>query len=176
MRPRKKIEYWAEGFLVNLVDFPVYEDEGAYFPDVPLTTLGRAIGYAVLTRPTLLRGRDVRFLRTLADLSRSQTARELGVTRRTLINWEDSGNGTIGAFPLMHLALRCFFFRRIFADRSVPRELLEWEPNDSVGALQLSFTDFQKISTAEGSFKRMPVRRLSVTAKSDSVIRRARAN
>ena len=124
MKIRKKIEYWAEGFPVILIDFPAYEDEGEFFPDVPLTSLARAIARRVIERPNLLTGDELAFLRALAGFTRSEAARKLGVTRQTLINWEDRGKKPIGAPPLVHLALRVRFFEWLFPGQDLPADSL----------------------------------------------------
>jgi DNA-binding XRE family transcriptional regulator len=117
---KRDIEYWGTGFSVRLIGFPVYEDDGWYGPDVPMTKLEFLIARKIIERPNLLAGDELAFLRALADLTRSEAARKLGVTRRTLINWEERGKKPIGAPPLVHLALRVRFFEWLFPGRDLP--------------------------------------------------------
>ena len=123
---RKDIEYWGPGFPVKLLGFPAYKDEGWYGPDVPLNKLEFLIARKVIERPRLLTGDELAFLRALADLTRSEAARKLGVTRRTLINWEDRGKRRIGAQPLVHLGLRAAFYRWLFPDLAIATSSLEF--------------------------------------------------
>jgi transcriptional regulator with XRE-family HTH domain len=122
---KKDIDYWGCGFPVRLLGFPVYEDEGWYGPDVPLGTLERLVARRVITKAQLLTGGELYHLRALADLSRSEAARKLGVTRRTLINWEERQDDPIGAPPLVHLGLRARFFGWLFPGEALPADALE---------------------------------------------------
>jgi transcriptional regulator with XRE-family HTH domain len=137
----KKIEYWAEGFPVILIDFPAYEDEGEFFPDVPLTSLGRAIASKVIAKPNLLTGDELAFLRAIAHLTRSEAARKLGVTRRTLINWEDRGKRPIGAPLLVHLALRVRFFGWLFPGQDLPAGALGLEAQKAKEPITIRFRE-----------------------------------
>lgn len=118
-KTRNEIKYIGTGFPVLLLNFPAYEDEGRCLPDVPLGRLHRAIAYCVITRQTFISGAELSFLRSQADLNRSEAARRLGITRRTLINWEERGDQQIKAPPISHPGIRLFFFSRIFPDGSI---------------------------------------------------------
>ncbi len=110
----KKIDYWGTGFKVVLLNFPCYENEGAYLPDVPLRALHKFVAYKVIDKPTLLTGNEFSFLRASVELNRSEAARKLGITRRTLINWEEQEDRFIKAPGIAQLGIRLLFFRWIF--------------------------------------------------------------
>lgn len=109
-----EIEYWGAGFPVRLVDFPAYKEDGVFVPDVAYGRLHRVIALHVVEKPQLLIGAEVGFLRGLAELNRSEAARRLGITRRTLINWEEAGQKPIRAPSISHLGIRAFFAASIF--------------------------------------------------------------
>ena len=112
---RAEVEYWGAGFLVNLLKFPCYEEDGVYIPAVPFGFLHKAIALEVLKKPHLLTGNEIAFLRAQGGMTRSEAARKLGVTRRTLINWEEKNDRPIKATPLAHLGARCLFLAWVFA-------------------------------------------------------------
>jgi DNA-binding XRE family transcriptional regulator len=138
---KKDIEYTGTGFSVRLVGFPVYEDDAWYGPDVPMYKLYRVIAARLIERPNLLTGAELAFLRALADLTRSEAARKLGVTRRTLINWEDRGKKPIGAPPLVHLALRARFFEWLFPGQDLPARALGLVAQKAKEPIAIRFTE-----------------------------------
>ena len=115
---RKEIEYWGTGFRVVLLNFPYYEDEGTYLPDVPFRSLHKFIAYKIIEKPILLTGSELLFLRATAELNRSEAARKLGITRRTLINWEEQENRLIKAAGVAQLGIKMLFFTWIFPEIS----------------------------------------------------------
>ena len=116
MKNRKEIDYWGTGFRVTLLNFPCYEDEGAYLPDVPFRSLHKFIAYKIIENQTLLTGSELLFLRATAELNRSEAARKLGITRRTLINWEEQEDQLIKAASVAQLGIRMLFFTWIFPE------------------------------------------------------------
>jgi len=120
MKRPARLEYSGTGFKVILAGFPVYEDDGEVFPNVGPIALHRVIARALLSRPGLLTGADLSFLRAHADLTRSECARRLKITRRTLIPWEDSGKKRIAAPPLKHVSLKVFFAKQLFPQWTLP--------------------------------------------------------
>jgi transcriptional regulator with XRE-family HTH domain len=138
---KRDIEYWGAGFLVQLLDFPVYEDEGWYGPDVPLNRLHLIISRRIIAKPHLLTGAELAELRGMADLTRSEAARKLGVTRRTLINWEERQDDPIGAPPLVHLGLRARFFGWLFPGEAQPAEALKLVPEPEAEPIAIRYAD-----------------------------------
>jgi DNA-binding XRE family transcriptional regulator len=156
---RKNMEYWGNGFLVRLINFPVYEDQGWFGPDVQMNHLEKIIALRVIEKPFLLTGNELSFLRALADLSRSEAARLLGITRRTLINWEEEGDLPIRARPIMHLGLRAYFYGRIFKDAAMPAEATHLEVKLAEGPIELSFGEVEaKFGTGYLSLESRPRR------------------
>ena len=136
---RKDINYWGSGFLVRLLDFPAYKDGRWYGPDVQMNRLHALIALKVIEKPFLLTGNELAFLRAVAELSRSEAARQLGVTRRTLINWEEEGDHGIKARPISHLGLRAFFHSQIFKGTEMPSQATRLELKSADGPIELSF-------------------------------------
>lgn len=140
-KSRKEIDYWGAGFLVKLRNFPVYVDEGEHLPDVPLGRLHRAIAYEVIKKPHLLTGNELAFLRSQSDLTRSEMARRVGVTRRTLINWEETLDGPIKTPPIAQLGIRCVCASWIFpADNSFLKEIVDLTRSSAPSFISLSYS------------------------------------
>jgi transcriptional regulator with XRE-family HTH domain len=142
---KKSIDYWGTGFRVRLIEFPVYEDEGWFGPDVPLNPLHEVIARKLLARQRLLTGDELAFLRALADLTRSEAARRLGVTRRTLINWEDRNELPIGAQPLVHLGLRAAFFGWLFPDHPVRTSAMHLATDYTKEPLVVTYAEMDEV-------------------------------
>jgi DNA-binding XRE family transcriptional regulator len=138
---RKDIDYWGSGFLVRLMDFPAYKDGRWYGPDVQMNRLHALIALKVIEKPFLLSGNELAYLRGVAELSRSEAARQLGVTRRTLINWEEEGDRPIKARPIMHLGLRTFFFAKIFKESAMPSEAMRSVAKLADQPVELTYKD-----------------------------------
>ncbi|MCZ6552221.1 MAG: hypothetical protein O7A67_00335 [SAR324 cluster bacterium] len=148
---RKELIYHGAGFPVRLVNFPCYEDEDGYAPEYPLMRLQTVIAYHVIQKPNLLTGNEFAFLRAVADLSRSETARRLGKARRTVINWEEKGDSAIGADPLVHLVLRQFFYAWIFPGQdTIPDRLFSIVAGVSQELVSIDYRDLETLPDLEG--------------------------
>ncbi len=73
--------------------------------------LHEAIALAVISSPHALRGQDVRFLRSLLDISQAGLGDILGTSRATVARWEGAGDEVIpgAADP----ALRMFYALKV---------------------------------------------------------------
>ena len=120
MKAPKQLVYSGTGFKVILLNFPVYQDDGEWLPDVGPMELHRVIARELLARPSLLTGNELSFLRAHADLTRSECARQLGVTRRTLITWENARDKGIAARPPQHVGLKAYFAKVILPRWMLP--------------------------------------------------------
>jgi DNA-binding transcriptional regulator YiaG len=120
MTVRDWIEYKGTGFAVRLVGFPAYEDDGARLPDVGPQGLHRVIALELLSREGLLAGRELRFLRAHLDLSRSECARRLHITRRTLITWEEMGAKPLPTAALNHVSVKLILARLLAPELRLP--------------------------------------------------------
>ena len=152
MNFKKEIEYWGTGFKVKLSNFPSYQDDGHHLPDVPLGLLHKLIALKTILKPHLLSGYEMVFLRSLSDMSRSKTAREFGITRRTLINWEENGDQSPKTLPIIHLAIRLMFYSWIFKTHihSAPlKDLLLFEPIKTDICMDIKISEFESFQEIE---------------------------
>ena len=137
---RNEMDYWGTGFLVKLRNFPCYEDEGGYAPDFPLLTLQKIIAYHVLRKSFLLTGNELAFLRATADLNRSESAKKLGITRRTLINWEEQLDEPIRAASLAQLSIKLFYLTWIFpGEKTIESELIQINTKENDGPIAIDY-------------------------------------
>ena len=141
----RDIDYWGTGFKVRLLNVPCYKDEGEFFPDIPLIDLQYLVARKVILNQYLITGNEVSLLRAVADLTRSEAARKLGKTRRTLINWEEQGDKPISADPLIHLSLRLLFYSWIFPGAALPKQILHLNRTDVKSPINLDFSDYKII-------------------------------
>ncbi len=78
--------------------------------------LNAAIAHYVISSPTCLCGQEVRFLRSMLDLSQAGLARHLGTKRLTVARWEAKPNTAIPGTA--DRALRLFFALKFEGDKS----------------------------------------------------------
>jgi DNA-binding XRE family transcriptional regulator len=143
MTALKDIRYWGAGFLVTLRHFPMRSDSRRV-PDVRFGKLHRLISWRVLTKPGRLTGSQLYFLRAHLDINRSVMARMLGITRRTLINWEDRDHSPITAPPLVELAIRQVFTSLLFPGEPLnSHELLTRKIKGRPGRLLIDYSEYQ---------------------------------
>jgi DNA-binding XRE family transcriptional regulator len=143
MTMQKQIAYTGTGFEVILENFPTYEDDGEVLPDVGPSRLHRVIAYELLSRSVFLTGSDVAFLRAHADLTRSECARRMDITRRTLITWENARKRKIPAKPLRHVWLKAFFAQLLFPNWRLPQAALQPPTAMSKQRLLIDFQRFR---------------------------------
>ena len=149
-RTKKAIDYLGTGFLVKLLGFPTYVDDGEYMPDAPLGRLHKAIAYEIIKNPHLLTGNELAFLRAQASLSRSEMARRMGVTRRTLINWEETLDDPIKASLIAQLGIRCVCAVWIFpTDNSFPREIADSTLSSDIALISINYSKFTAENVAQ---------------------------
>lgn len=152
MKFRKEIEYWGTGFYVKLLNFPAYEDEGSFLPDVSLGLLHKFIGMQVILKPYLLTGSELSFLRSLADLSRSEAARKIGITRRGLINWEEMRDEPFKSQPIAHLGIRVFFSPWISPNsETITGNSFNFIPEKNSNEFSIKYSEFSKFIGATTS-------------------------
>lgn len=143
MEIRKEIAYWGTGFKLILLNFPYYEDEGAYLPDVPFRSLHKFIAHKIIEKPTLLTGCEFSFLRANAELNRSEAARKLGITRRTLINWEEQEDTFIKAAGIAQLGIKLLFYRWIFpGNNQIDSNHILVDATESLENFTIHYKDF----------------------------------
>lgn len=152
MKYRKEIDYWGTGFCVKLLNFPVYEDEGSFLPDVSLGMLHKFIGMQVISKPYLLTGNEFSFLRSLADLSRSEAARKIGITRRALINWEEMRDEPFKTRAIAHLGIRVFFSPWVSPNsEAITGNIFKFIPEKNSNEFSIKFTEFSQFIGATPS-------------------------
>ena len=92
----------ANGFTVHDTQY----GKGISITDADV--LHGAIGRMIVTSPHIMRGQEVRFLRSMLDLTQFGMGEVLGVSRATIARWEGSPNEKITA-PSAERTLRLFF-------------------------------------------------------------------
>jgi DNA-binding XRE family transcriptional regulator len=129
---------------VVLSGFPAYEDEGEWFPDVGPRALHRIVACELLSRGGFLTGRDLVFLRTHAELSRSECARRLGVTRRTLITWEETAAKPLPTAALNHVSIKVILARLLAPEAKLPDAALRAPASLIRKPLEIPFGRFRR--------------------------------
>lgn len=131
---------------VNLVNLTVFECScGAIVPEIPaIAELHRAIVFKLITKRSLLTGKEIRFLRKMAGLSGVQLAQLLGTHKTNLSKWE---NGSRGITKKTDCALRllCFagMLQQLVKDQTiVPKDLV---PRIADAVRQLSEVDIKDL-------------------------------
>jgi len=147
---RDRIEYTGTGFPVVLLNFPAYQDGATHFPDVGPMGLHRIIATELLSREGFLSGRELRFLRAHLDLSRSECARKLGITRRTLITWEETGAKILPTAPLNHVSVKVILARLLAPELRLPDAALRAPVRQIRRPLQIQFDRFRNSLTVLG--------------------------
>jgi len=83
--------------------------------------LHEAIAREVILSPALMRGQELRFLRSLLDCSQSGLAHSIGVTRATVARWEAEPNAPIS--PTADRVVRLLYAGSELKDKTVQRIL-----------------------------------------------------
>jgi DNA-binding transcriptional regulator YiaG len=102
--------YLANGFTRHETDY----GPGTSIDD--MDGLHDAIARHVVTSPTRLRGQEVRFLRSMLDVSQAGLARILGTKRLTVARWEAKPGTSIPGTA--DRALRLFFALKMEGDQA----------------------------------------------------------
>jgi DNA-binding transcriptional regulator YiaG len=148
MHSRRSNYKYAECGLstVNLVNITVYQCScGAIIPEIPqVSDLHRKIVFRLISKPTLLTGEEIKFLRKMADLSGVQLAKLLGTHKTNLSKWEN-GSRKITKKTDCALRLLCFtgMLQQLLKDQNAaPKDLI---PKVAEAVRQLSEVDIKAI-------------------------------
>lgn len=94
-------------YLVNGYETSVGPDGEKYYSIKHADTLHKKIAEIVVRSPNPMRGQELRFLRSILDLSQAGIAKLLGNTRPTIARWEAEKNTPID--PTADRFLRVFY-------------------------------------------------------------------
>jgi transcriptional regulator with XRE-family HTH domain len=102
--------------LVNILVFTCRNQKcSAVVPEIPnIAELHVRIALFLIEKTTLLTGEEIRFLRTMANLSGVELAKMLGIHPTNLSRWE---NGARNISKKTDVALRLFCFAAIMQER-----------------------------------------------------------
>jgi putative zinc finger/helix-turn-helix YgiT family protein len=113
--------HYVESGLDNvyLLGVPVYKCTcGETMVEVPnVEELHKAIAAKILQKPSLLRGKEIRFIRKQMKLKAVELTEQLGISEITLSRWENNAE-SIG--PANDKLLRLIFLLRYVKDLDVP--------------------------------------------------------
>jgi putative zinc finger/helix-turn-helix YgiT family protein len=113
---------------------------GAEVPEIPnVSELHDTIAMGLISKPTLLTGEEIRFLRQMANLSGIQMASMLGIHKTQLSRWE---NGKRDISKKSDVALRLLSFACIMQEKLRNEEIL---PKIQSAAKMFSHVDLTKI-------------------------------
>ncbi len=107
------------GFDVMLVDVPLKEVRGEEVPDVNANDLRTAVLAGLTTKPGLLSGAEVRFVRLWMEKTTTDFGEDLGVTHGAVLKWEKKGQEATGMNRATEYRLRLLLLT------SLPEEVQE---------------------------------------------------
>jgi len=101
--------------------------------------LHQAIARDIILSPAVMRGQELRFLRSLLDCSQSGLAHSIGTTRATVARWEGEPNVPIN--PVADRVVRLLYAGMILKDKSVQRILELISEIDQLDYRKRAFTE-----------------------------------
>jgi hypothetical protein len=97
---KKKIQKVYEdhgfGFPVTLLNVPLVETRGEWFPSVNQRELQERVVEALVLKPSRLTGNEVRFIRLFSEMTLEQFAERFDVTHPAVLKWEKAKDGATG--------------------------------------------------------------------------------
>jgi len=112
--------------------------------------LHQAIARGIITSQSRMRGQEVRFLRSLLDISQKNLGRLLGQGRATVARWEERRNTPIP--PAADRALRLYYGAKIDGD-AVMTQLLEIMEEIDELEHRLATYELQQFKSEEGHWE-----------------------
>lgn len=111
------------GIPVKLVNAPLKKIAGEWILDLNMELLQRVVLEAIIHKPTLLSGKEIRYIRKYVYLSMEEFGKVFGVSHVAVSKWENSRNGIspaldvcIRLYIMEHLQVKDIEFRQLYRD------------------------------------------------------------
>jgi DNA-binding transcriptional regulator YiaG len=109
---RETFIYEGLGFPVKLVNVPMKKVYGEWIMDIDLEKLQLAALDALLHKPFLLNGNELRFIRKFLEMTTTEFGKLFGVSHVAVLKWE---SGKAHAQPAMDVYIRLYLFDHLNA-------------------------------------------------------------
>ena len=125
MRKEKKSTfiYRDLGIPVKLINAPMKTICGEWVLDLDMELLQRIVLEAIIHKPALLSGIEIRYIRKYISLSIEEFGKSFGVTHAAVSKWENSRNGISAAldvcirlYIMEYLKVKDVEFRQLYRD------------------------------------------------------------
>lgn len=120
---KKTFVYTGLGIPVKLVNAPMKKMAGEWVLDLDMELLQRVVLEALVHKPTLLSGKEIRYIRKYMYLSMVEFGKVFGVSHAAVSKWENSRNGISPALDLcirLHIMdrfkVKDMEFRQLYRD------------------------------------------------------------
>jgi DNA-binding transcriptional regulator YiaG len=94
------------GFPVQLIDAPMRKIDDEWILDINMGELERAVFKKLITKPSPLTGKELRFLRKSLQMEENQFSEAVGISRNEILQWEDE---QIKVDPHKEIYVRIYF-------------------------------------------------------------------
>jgi DNA-binding transcriptional regulator YiaG len=96
MKNRKKTTFVFQGFgfPIKLIDVPIRKVLGHWVIDIEMGKLEIVVLQALIYRPTLLNGDELRFIRKYLSMTTSEFGKLFGVSHVAVVKWESGKTHT----------------------------------------------------------------------------------
>jgi len=109
---KKTFVYTGLGIPVKLVNAPMRKMAGEWILDLDMELLQRVVLEALIHKPTLLSGTEIRYIRKYMYLSMVEFSKVFGVSHVSVSKWENSRNGIS---PALDVCIRLWMMEKIEA-------------------------------------------------------------
>ncbi len=116
---KKKIRqfiYEGLGFPVILTNIYLVKKRDVWTPAIDYNKLQKNVLIALAQKSGPLTGNEVHFIRTYFELTKGNFGKRFGVTYRTVLSWEKTGDRLAKIHPKTELEIRLFILERSHAD------------------------------------------------------------
>lgn len=111
------------GIPVKLINAPMKRMGGEWVLDLDMELLQRIVLEAIVHKPSLLSGLEIRYIRKYMYLSMEEFGKEFGVSHAAVSKWENSKNGIspaldvcIRLYIMEYLKAKDIEFRKLYRD------------------------------------------------------------
>ena len=139
-RKIKTFTFNGFGFPIQLIDAPMKKIDDEWVVDINMKELERAVFKRLISKPSPLTGKELRFLRRSLELSEIAFSEKLGLPENTIKRWED---GNLKIEPIQETYIRISLFESFFESTKAlgieklvreitPQKLILSSPEDGI--------------------------------------------